>query len=101
MNVEKLKSNWPLIPVIVVLVFLALIVWQRGDDGGTTTVSTASGDVELPAGLARAFPDTDFSKNSIDTSLILGGGPGKDGIPAITSPSFVGNDTCPSLLSWQ
>jgi hypothetical protein len=38
----------------------------------------------------RSFPQfkTDTSKSSIDLSLVLNGGPGKDGIPALTNPAF-------------
>lgn len=37
----------------------------------------------------RAWPDTDFSRTSIDLREIISGGPGKDGIPAIDQPRFV------------
>ncbi len=36
--------------------------------------------------------DTDTSKASIDLGSLLSGGPGKDGIPAIDDPKFVGVD---------
>ena len=48
-----------------------------------------------PAALAdpgvwkRAWPDTDFSRTSIDFASILSGGPPKDGIPSIDEPHFV------------
>lgn len=32
--------------------------------------------------------DTDFSRSSIDLDLLLSGGVGKDGIPALTDPEF-------------
>lgn len=34
------------------------------------------------------WPDTDFSKFSVPFSEIFSGGPGKDGIPALTNPKF-------------
>ncbi len=34
------------------------------------------------------WPNTDFSKKSIEYNEILSGGPGKDGIPAILKPQF-------------
>ncbi|MDT8427772.1 MAG: DUF3179 domain-containing protein [Pseudomonadales bacterium] len=37
----------------------------------------------------RAWPNTDFSRTSIDLREIISGGPGKDGIPAIDQPRFV------------
>lgn len=38
------------------------------------------------------WPSTDFSKSSVAFSEILSGGPGKDGIPALTNPAFVSLD---------
>jgi hypothetical protein len=40
--------------------------------------------------VGRKLPglDTDTSKTSIDLDLILSGGPGKDGIPALSNPKF-------------
>ena len=35
------------------------------------------------------WPNTDFSKHSIDLGEILSGGPPKDGIPSIDAPEFV------------
>lgn len=38
----------------------------------------------------QAFPKTDFSRTSVDDwTEILSGGPGRDGIPAISDPSFL------------
>lgn len=34
------------------------------------------------------WPRTDFTRHSVDYSTIIGGGPPKDGIPAIDDPSF-------------
>lgn len=34
----------------------------------------------------------DLSKNSIPTDEIIGGGPGKDGIPSLTNPKFIKAD---------
>jgi len=35
------------------------------------------------------WPDTDFSRTSVDFSSILSGGPPKDGIPAVDDPTFI------------
>lgn len=35
-----------------------------------------------------AWPDTDFSKTTIDLSEVMSGGPPKDGIPSIDTPQF-------------
>ena len=53
-----------------------------------TSDAAAPADEELPAGVARSF-STDFSQHSIPFNEILSGGPPKDGIPAIDSPSSV------------
>ena len=43
----------------------------------------------LQSHLDRAWPNTDFSKSSIDyLGEVQSGGPGKDGIPAINDPKF-------------
>lgn len=41
------------------------------------------------------WPDTDFTKTSVDLNEIMSGGPPKDGIPAVDDPSFinVGDET--------
>lgn len=48
---------------------------------------------EAFGGSARAWqqqwPDTDFSKSTVNLNEIQPGGPGKDGIPAIDHPKFV------------
>jgi hypothetical protein len=38
---------------------------------------------------SRAWPETDFSLVAIDLAEVRSGGPGKDGIPAITAPDFI------------
>ncbi|MFM2354611.1 MAG: hypothetical protein RLZZ528_347 [Pseudomonadota bacterium] len=35
------------------------------------------------------WPDTDFSRTSVDLAEILSGGPPKDGIPALTDPAMI------------
>lgn len=41
-----------------------------------------------PAGLERAWPETDFSRAAVPFSEILSGGVPRDGIPAITGPAM-------------
>lgn len=50
--------------------------------------------IVLPAfaqssGWTREWPNTDFSKKSVDFGEIMSGGPGKDGIPALASVEVV------------
>jgi len=42
-----------------------------------------------PAFWKQEWPNTDFSKSSVDFTSILSGGPAKDGIPALTGPTFI------------
>ncbi len=39
--------------------------------------------------LQKAWPDTDFSKHSVDFDTIMSGGPPRDGIPSIDQPKFI------------
>ena len=48
-----------------------------------------AGAVATPASWKSEWPNTDFSRTSIDLSEILSGGPPKDGIPSIDTPSFI------------
>ncbi|WP_298357362.1 DUF3179 domain-containing protein [uncultured Litoreibacter sp.] len=43
----------------------------------------------LGKSLKSGWPDTDFSKTTVDLNSIRSGGPGKDGIPAIDDPQFI------------
>ena len=49
----------------------------------------AAGAAEVPAQWKRAWPQTDFSRIEVDPAEIFSGGPGKDGIPAITGPEMI------------
>ncbi len=49
---------------------------------------TSSTDIEIPSFLLQSFPDTDWSKADPAIAEALGGGPSKDGIPAIDVPRF-------------
>ncbi|MEK6216054.1 MAG: DUF3179 domain-containing protein, partial [Boseongicola sp.] len=44
---------------------------------------------DVPASWKRAWPQTDFSRISVDPSEVFSGGPPKDGIPAITGPEMI------------
>ncbi|PHS26474.1 MAG: hypothetical protein COA84_06085 [Robiginitomaculum sp.] len=45
-------------------------------------------EAAAPESLKKLWPDTDFSKASVDLADIMAGGPPKDGIPAIDNPIF-------------
>ena len=50
---------------------------------------TASAVLANPSQWEREWPDTDFSRASVDFGDIISGGPPKDGIPAITGPNYI------------
>lgn len=63
----------------------------------STELDSASGQLgssEAQAKFGNIF-DTDFSKASVDLDLLLSGGVGKDGIPALDNPEFepIGSST--------
>lgn len=59
--------------------FRTLAIWVIG-------ASMAAGE---PAAWKSEWPRTDFGRNAVDSwSEIISGGPGKDGIPALTDPPF-------------
>lgn len=58
--------------------------------GFTATANPFAGT--LPASWERAWPDTDFSKSSVEFDEIMSGGPPKDGIPAINGPTLIALD---------
>jgi hypothetical protein len=45
--------------------------------------------ISNPAAWRHEWPDTDFSRNSVDFAEIVSGGPPKDGIPALTEVTFI------------
>lgn len=53
-----------------------------------TLIATGSGHAQ-DNWFSRAWPETDFSRVGIDLAEVRSGGPGKDGIPAITAPTFI------------
>ncbi|WP_380052784.1 DUF3179 domain-containing protein [Falsihalocynthiibacter sp. SS001] len=55
-----------------------------------SVVFVAGAVVAEPSDWEREWPDTDFSKTTItDWQEILSGGPPKDGIPALSDPSYI------------
>lgn len=61
-----------------------------GSSGGDADGASDSGppDDDLQVSTSD-WPDTDFSNHSVPLSEFVGGGPSKDGIPAIDDPKFV------------
>lgn len=67
--------------VQALVVFALLLVLANGP-------AFAQTDPRIMAFMKRGWPQTDFSKRSIELNEILSGGPSKDGIPSIDKPSF-------------
>jgi thiol-disulfide isomerase/thioredoxin len=57
-------------------------------------------DEDPPLGAESQF-STDFSLHSVPYSEIISGGPGKDGIPAIDEPTYVGVDEADAWIGEQ
>ncbi len=62
--------------------------------GAVISLVTTMADAQLGFWQSE-WPNTDFSKSSVEFSSIMSGGPPKDGIPAVDNPSFikVGSET--------
>jgi len=50
----------------------------------------ATSAFSMPQFWKNVWPQTDFEKTSVEFIEIMSGGPGKDGIPAIDDPKFIG-----------
>ena len=66
-------NPWRLLPAALLLAAAALAVAD-----------------EVPWTLKNAWPETDFSRRTVDLDSVRSGGPPKDGIPSIDEPRFVG-----------
>lgn len=65
------------------------------------SLSAALSAYANPSYWKREWPQTDFSKTSIDFSEILSGGPPKDGIPSIDNPKFVAQSEVKDLAATE
>lgn len=100
-NKQQTKELRPVFLALIVIVVgaLALVVLSQNDseDFRTTrdselaeeAVKKANESVDVPPTLAGSQLVVNYTQASIPLDQILSGGPGKDGIPAITEPSFV------------
>ncbi|MDX1765979.1 MAG: DUF3179 domain-containing protein [Candidatus Saccharimonadales bacterium] len=75
--------------VVITLVGLAVVVFNNNsnDLAIDREDTVAEGGEQIPRALTEVF-DTDFSQVSVDPTLLLSGGPGKNGIPALVDPEF-------------
>jgi hypothetical protein len=63
--------------------------WVRVAAVAVAVIATARSAAADPPRWGGEWPNTDFSKRSVDLGEILSGGPPKDGIPSIDDPAFV------------
>lgn len=79
---------------IIVVAAIAVASWYQFGSHMKPDNKTQGSSEEADDGVERAFSrdrlNTNTAKRSIDLSQVLGGGPGKDGIPAIDEPVFYG-----------
>ncbi|MEM0988618.1 MAG: DUF3179 domain-containing protein [Pseudomonadota bacterium] len=61
----------------------ALLCWS------VSAVALAEMPGDVPGRWKSAWPETDFSKISVDPGEVFSGGPPRDGIPAITGPVMI------------
>jgi len=67
--------------------------WCLGPIAGLVAAAVlATAASAEPSGWRYEWPDTDFSRHSVDYNEITSGGPPKDGIPSIDNPKFVDID---------
>lgn len=80
------------------IALLAVLALSACAGPGTRTVTRASAGASGPANVGAANAElrvssagwsTDFSRHDVPLGEIIGGGPGKDGIPAIDDPKFL------------
>lgn len=90
---SKKNRNYYIISALLVVllilgsvVYLFLINESRGFKSDTESINNSQ---NVPSVLQNSALKADYSKASVDLVKILSGGPGKDGIPAITDPKFV------------
>jgi hypothetical protein len=66
--------------ILIIGLFASLGYW---------VIQGSAGKSLFAADLTQEWPNTDFSKRTVELEEIISGGPPKDGIPAIDQPEFV------------
>ena len=78
--------------VLRTLLVLGAVLWW-----GQSALATNPFSKDVPNSWVREWPDTDFSKSSVEFGEIQSGGPPKDGIPAIDQPQFTPIDSVKTI----
>ena len=83
---NKLKF---ILPIIIIVALTAYLGWQVfGPGPEESSIVTTESEI-VPTRLAQSDLNTNFQINDIPLNEILSGGPGKNGIPALTDPEFI------------
>jgi hypothetical protein len=90
-------KNLTILVVLVIGILTAVIVATiDSKNNGKTDVHIPSS--EVPRAFIGSGLQTNTAVSSIDLEMVLDGGPGKDGIPALTDPTFVDVDAARDML---
>ena len=80
----KSRNVWFVISILILLFgAISLLLLNQNEE------SQENDSSEIPKTLQNSNIRADYSNSSIPLEEILSGGPGKDGIPALTDPEFV------------
>lgn len=84
------RSKILILFIAIAIGFFILLFFKSNltKQGQEFSVSEASSSISVPEFLKKNFSDTDFSNANPSIEKVLSGGPGKDGIPALTNPTF-------------
>ncbi len=85
--------------LIIVFIGLTLIILFGFWTWNTREKYVPVGETSLEQAFSRDGLKTDTSVASIELAKVLNGGPGKDGIPAITNPKFVSGEQAKKFLT--
>ncbi len=80
-----------LLITIVISISIILFLRSNNDTNSVNELSIQPSN-SIPSFLTSSFPETNWQKVDASIEKAQSGGPGKDGIPAIDSPKFVGLD---------
>lgn len=81
-----------ILSLLLIMLITVSILNNLNTDKENTNLNKTEISEEIPNFLISSFPETNFSKVDSSIELAQNGGPGKDGIPAIDNPKFVGLD---------
>lgn len=82
-------KNQITIALIIVIGIGAALVYIYQDSAGDSMNTTIENEVSVEQAFTRDGLKTNTEVASIDLRDVLDGGPGKDGIPALTNPAFI------------